>query len=88
MANLAEDLVARTGATLVSWRHDSIFTIARHLGEVTPAPPRDWPGDRYDVVWTFTREGNVWHFGQVPRMLMPGDLPYPISYWPPTADPN
>jgi hypothetical protein len=47
---------------------------------VTPAPPEDWPDDRHDVVWTFTREGHVWHFAQVPRVLMPGDLPYSISY--------
>jgi len=79
-ARLAEELVARPGAMVVSWHHESIFKIARYLGEVTPAPPEEWPEDRYDVVWTFTREASVWHFGQVPQMLMPGDLPYPISY--------
>jgi hypothetical protein len=38
-----------------------------------------WPGDRFDVVWTFTRNGNGWRFAQVPQMLLPGDLPYPIT---------
>jgi hypothetical protein len=68
------------GGSQQAWHHESIFKIARYLGEVTPAPPEDWPDDRHDVVWTFTREGPVWHFAQVPQMLMPGDLPYSISY--------
>ena len=76
--HLARELVSRPGATVVCWNHESIHTIAAHLGEVTPAPPRHWPGDRYDVVWTFTRDGDGWRFEQVPQLLLPGDLPYPI----------
>ena len=78
-ARLAKELSARPGATLVAWKHEAIHTIAEHLGEVTPAPPANWPGDRYDVVWTFTRNGDGWRFAQVPQMLLPGDLPYPIA---------
>jgi hypothetical protein len=78
-AHLARELSARPGATLVAWRHESIHTIAEHLGEVTPAPPAHWPADRYDVVWTFIRNGNGWRFAQVPLMILPGDLPYPIA---------
>jgi hypothetical protein len=78
-AQLASELTDRPGAALVSWKHESIHKIVDHLGDVTPAPPAQWPGDRYDVVWTFTRNGNGWRFAQVPQMLLPGDLPYPIS---------
>jgi hypothetical protein len=78
-AHLARELVARPGATVVAWNHEAIHKIVEHLGEVTPAPPVEWPRDRYDVVWTFTRNGNGWLFAQVPQMLLPGDLPYPIA---------
>ena len=78
-ARLARELSGRPGATLVAWRHESIHTIAEHLGEVTPAPPAHLPADRYDVVWTFIRNGNGWRFAQIPLMILPGDLPYPIA---------
>jgi len=77
-AHLAKELSVRPGATVVAWNHEAIHKIAEHLGEVTPAPPEHWPSDRYDVVWTFTHNGHGWRFTQVPQMLLPGDLPYPI----------
>ena len=77
-AALAEELTSRPGAALVSWKHESIRRIVDHLGRVTPAPPEHWPRDRFDVVWLFTRHGAGWRFEQVPQILLPGDLPYPI----------
>jgi hypothetical protein len=76
---LARELTARPGATVVAWKHESIHKIVEHLGDVIPAPPTHWPADRYDVVWTFTRDGKCWRFTQVPQMLLPGDLPYAIT---------
>jgi hypothetical protein len=76
---LARELTSRPGATVVAWKHESIHKIVEHLGDVIPAPPAHWPADRYDVVWTFTRDGNCWRFAQVPQMLLPGDLPYAIT---------
>jgi hypothetical protein len=34
-----------------------------------------WPGDRFDVIWTFTldRDGGRYVFGQVPQQLLGGD---------------
>jgi hypothetical protein len=78
-ARLAKELSARPGATMVSWNHEAIPKIAQYLGEVTPTPPAHWPRDRYDIVWTFTRNGDGWRFAQVPQMLLPGDLPHPIA---------
>jgi hypothetical protein len=78
-AGLAEELRTRPGVTLVSWKHSGIPKIAEHLGHVTPAPPLRWRGSRYDMVWTFTRDGSGWRFAQIPQMLLPGDLPYPIT---------
>jgi len=40
---------------------------------VTPAPPQEWPSDRFDVVWTFTRTPDGWAFTQTPELLLPQD---------------
>jgi hypothetical protein len=77
--HLAKELSSRPGAAVVCWAHEGIHKIIEHLGEITPVPPAHWPGDRYDVVWTFTRNGTGWTFAQVPQMLLAGDLPYPIT---------
>lgn len=77
-AKLAAELSARPGASLVSWHHKSISKIIEHLGPVTPAPPAQWPEDRYDMVWTLTRDGDGWRFEQVPQLLLAGDQPEPI----------
>jgi len=53
--------------------------IAEHLGPANPTPPRHWPHDRFDMIWTFTPEPNGWRFTQIPQLLLPGDLPYPIE---------
>jgi len=39
------------------------------------AIPAVWPGDRFDVIWTFTldRDGGRYVFGQVPQQLLGGD---------------
>ena len=41
--------------------------------------PQEWPDDRFDVVWTFTRDGTGWRFAQVPQLLLAGDRPDPIG---------
>lgn len=61
------------GATVVSWQHEEIPAIATGLGAVTPAPPAQWPDDRFDVVWVFTRTPGGWAFSQVPQLLLAGD---------------
>jgi hypothetical protein len=78
-AHLAKELSARPGAAVVCWSHEATHKIIEHLGEVTPLPPTHWPADRYDLVWTFTRTTDGWTFAQIPQMLLPGDLPYPIA---------
>ncbi len=61
------------GVTLMAWEHHAIPAIAAALGDVAPTPPTKWPGDRYDVVWVFTRTGGGWRFGQIPQLLLDGD---------------
>jgi broad specificity phosphatase PhoE len=70
---LAKEVLAHPGAVLISWQHSGIPDIVRGFPAVTPTPPKDWPSDRFDVVWTLTRTGTGWHFAQVPQRLLPGD---------------
>ena len=77
--HLTREISSRPGTTLVAWHHEAIHKIAEHLGEVNPAPPRHWPHDRFDVIWTFTPDHTGWRFTQIPQLLLPGDLPYPIE---------
>jgi len=78
-AHLAKEISTRPGATLIAWHHEDIWKIAHNLGDVHPSPPRRWPHDRFDMIWTFTPEGHRWRFTQIPQLLLPGDLPYPIE---------
>jgi len=67
-----------SGVVLICWEHDHIPAIATSLptvpGTVIPQP---WPGDRFDVIWTFTLvPGSApaqYAFGQVPQQLLSGD---------------
>jgi hypothetical protein len=76
---LAQELTQLSGVTLVSWQHEAIPTIISHLDSVDPEPPEDWPDDRFDVVWVFTRSGAGWRFQQVPQLLLEHDSPDPIG---------
>jgi hypothetical protein len=78
-AHLTEEISTRPGATLIAWHHEAIHSIAHHLGGVEPIPPHQWPADRFDVIWTFTPDEHGWRFAQVPQLLLPDDLPYPIG---------
>ena len=42
-------------------------------------PARLLAPDRFDLIWTFTPDGRGWRFAQIPQLLLPGDLPYPIA---------
>jgi hypothetical protein len=72
-----ESLVAaatsQPGPTLICWQHGEIPAIAAAFGSVSPTPPDEWPDDRFDVVWTFTKTASGWRFAQVPEMALPSD---------------
>lgn len=76
---LAASLVSSySGVVLICWEHDHIPVIAAALPTVNKADiPHKWPGDRYDVIWTFTlvpdADAPTYTFGQVPQQLLAGD---------------
>jgi hypothetical protein len=76
---LADSLVrSHSGVVLICWEHSHIPVIASSLPVVsgTALPPK-WPGERYDVIWSFTLvpgPGPVrYTFGQIPQQLLAGD---------------
>jgi broad specificity phosphatase PhoE len=77
--DLAREIRGRPGVTLVAWHHEAIHEIPHNLGRVEPTPPGHWPHDRFDMIWTFTPDQDGWRFAQVPQLLLPGDLAYPIT---------
>jgi broad specificity phosphatase PhoE len=78
-AHLTREISTRPGATLIAWHHEALHRIGHHLDKVHPNPPRRWPADRFDLIWTFTPDDHGWRFAQVPQLLLPGDLPYPVA---------
>jgi broad specificity phosphatase PhoE len=76
---LVEHVVAQPGPVLISWQHGQIPDIADAFPAVTPTPPADWPDDRFDMVWTFTRTADGWHFAQIPELALPDDQTDPIE---------
>ena len=84
-AQLAASVVSSySGVVLICWEHDHIPAIATSLptvaGTVIPQP---WPGDRFDVIWTFTLvPGSApaqYTFRQIPQQLLSGDVDTVIS---------
>ena len=73
-----------SGVVLICWEHDHIPAIATSLptvpGTVIPQP---WPGDRFDVIWTFTLVPESapaqYTFGQIPQQVLSGDTGTVIS---------
>jgi hypothetical protein len=76
---LADSLVRdHSGVVLICWEHKHIPVIAASLPVVSgTAIPQKWPGDRYDVIWSFTlvpEPGPVrFTFSQIPQQLLAGD---------------
>jgi len=66
-------VITQPGPTLISWQHGEIPDIAKAFPSGTPKPPSDWPDDRFDIVWTFTKTADGWQFAQVPELVLPGD---------------
>jgi hypothetical protein len=65
------------GVVLICWEHDHIPALASALPAPGAAIPQTWPGDRFDVIWTFTLVPGAspieYTFGQIPQQLLSGD---------------
>jgi hypothetical protein len=78
---LADALVTGyTGVVLVCWEHRHIPAIAAALPTVSDTQiPAAWPGDRFDLIWSFTLQTGTptpaYQFTQIPQQLLAGDAP-------------
>jgi len=76
---MVESVLGESGVVLISWQHQKIADIAKHIvGSKPPTKPipAKWPGDRFDIVWVFTPpapSSDHWGFVQVPQQLLSGD---------------
>jgi hypothetical protein len=74
--DLVDQAVASTGVVLIAWHHEAIPKIANLILQNQTAPQK-WPGDRFDVVWIFSRAAanGPWTLSQAPQLLLSGDSP-------------
>ncbi len=78
-AQLAASVVSDyPGVVLICWEHDHIPALAAALPAIPGTGiPQTWPGDRFDVIWTFTLIPGTtpaqYAFSQVPQQLLSGD---------------
>jgi hypothetical protein len=71
---VAQEATRATGPVLICWQHEGIAEIAKHIvGSGVDAIPAQWPADRFDLIWSCTRDAQQWTFAQVPQLLLPGD---------------
>jgi hypothetical protein len=76
---LASAVVADySGVVLICWEHQHIPAIAAALPTVSGTQiPAAWPGDRFDVIWSFTLQPGAspteYVFSQIPQQLLAGD---------------
>ena len=78
--NLLEEVFSCRGVVLICWQREYIPQLAAHiLGKKTLAP-KDWPEDRYDMIWVFdlNRSSTGYLFKQVPQRLLIGDQTTPL----------
>ena len=76
---LAASVVSgHSGVVLICWEHQHIPALASSLPVIPgTAIPQKWPGDRFDVIWTFTIVPAAapvrYTFTQIPQQLLSGD---------------
>jgi hypothetical protein len=78
--DLVNAAVASPGVALIAWHHEAIPKIANLILQNDSAPQK-WPGDRFDVVWIFSRAAAnaPWTFSQALQLLLSGDSPTVIK---------
>ncbi len=76
---LANAVVAGyAGVVLICWEHQHIPAIAAALPTVSGMQiPAAWPGDRFDLIWSFSLEAGAsstaYVFSQIPQQLLAED---------------
>lgn len=72
-ADMIKDAMKCDGIVLIAWEHQDIPQIANLILDNSTTVPQTWPGDRFDIVWIFDLQNDVYVFSQVPQRLLAGD---------------
>jgi broad specificity phosphatase PhoE len=69
------------GVVLICWEHHRIPNIAEGIAGVTNRQdvPKEWPPQRFDLVWRFLREGSGYYFSIFPQLLLANDSHPPAA---------
>ena len=67
-----------TGVVLICWEHQHIPAIAAALPTISGTQiPAAWPGDRFDLIWSFSLQpgasSTTYAFSQIPQQVLSGD---------------
>jgi hypothetical protein len=78
---MVEDVFSRKGVVLICWQREYIPDIAALILGKKKLAPKDWPEDRFDLIWVFDlhRSTSTYRFKQVPQELLSGDSLIPIK---------
>jgi hypothetical protein len=80
-AQLVAKLLTLSGVALICWEHKAIAAaIVPRIPVDQGAPPRHWPGERYDAVLRFDRDNGAekFKFGELLPCLLSGDSSIPF----------
>jgi hypothetical protein len=81
IAEMLDDVFSRKGVVLICWQREYIPYIAAYILNNREVVPKDWPEDRFDMVWIFDlqQSSGKYRFKQVPQRLLVGDRVTPIK---------
>ena len=81
LEEMVEDVFSRKGVVLICWQREYIPDIAALILGKKKIAPKDWPEDRFDLIWVFDlhRSTSTYRFKQVPQELLSGDSLTPIK---------
>ena len=72
---MLDDVFSRKGVILICWQREYIPGIAAYILDNKKIVPKDWPEDRFDMVWVFDlqKSSGKYRFKQVPQRLLHDD---------------
>ena len=78
---MLEEIFLCAGVVLICWQHVLLPEIASYILGSEKGVPKEWPEDRFDMVWVFDLDSarGQYRFKQVPQDLLMGDWASPIK---------
>lgn len=78
---MLDEVFLHKGVVLICWQREYIPEIASYILGNKKIAPRDWPEDRFDMIWVFDLDRSLskYKFKQIPQKLLGGDWTTPIK---------